>query len=309
MMKIYTLTVLLVFAGITLSGQDLAVQTFGDKTDTPVLFLHGGPGYNSVAFESTTAAELANNGFYVISYDRRGEGRNEALTADFTFQQSITDINMILTRYDLEKVNLIGHSFGGVLATKFTTAHPEKVNALILVSSPISMQETLKNIVTSSKAIYAAKQDQSNLTYIAMLEKMDASSLEYSSYAFMHAMSNGFYTTKNPNERAKALYTNFSTDSLLQKYASKMDYRAPQGFWKNDRYTTIDLSQELEQLKKSMAIYALYGKDDGLFSPQLVENAVSILGKDQVRFLDDCSHSVFIDRQELFIDSIKEWAK
>jgi proline iminopeptidase len=57
-------------------AQELYSRAFGNAKDTPILFLHGGPGYNCAGFEVSTAQELANNGFYVIVYDRRGEGRS-----------------------------------------------------------------------------------------------------------------------------------------------------------------------------------------------------------------------------------------
>ncbi|MGY0426846.1 MAG: alpha/beta fold hydrolase, partial [Polaribacter sp.] len=181
---------------------------------------------------------------------------------------------------------------------------------LILLSVPISMQETLRNIVSKSKEIYEKKEDKVNLNYISMLEKMDSTSLEYSSYCFMHAMSNGFYSTKKPNEKAINLYQKFQTDNLLKKYASKMEYLAPQKFWKNEHYTTISLKENLEELKsKKVKIYAIYGKEDGLYSKEQVEELKGILGGNKVKYLKNCSHNVFIDQQKEFIELLKEWTK
>ncbi len=68
------------------NAQELYTRSFGNPASTPVIFLHGGPGYNSVPFEVTTAEKLSQNGFYVIIYDRRGEGRSKDTAARFTFQ-------------------------------------------------------------------------------------------------------------------------------------------------------------------------------------------------------------------------------
>jgi proline iminopeptidase len=92
------------------------------------------------------------------------------------------------------------------------------------------MQKTLSHIISKSKAINTKNEDKVDLNYISMLENMDPTSLEYSSYSFMHAMSNGFYTTTHPNEKALELYGKFQSDSLLKTYASKMGYVAPQNF-------------------------------------------------------------------------------
>mgnify|MGYP005666582725 CR=1 FL=1 len=309
MNKILTLIFLIVFGNI-INAQTLKVETFGNEKDKPLIFLHGGPGYNSVPFEKTSADELAKNGFFVISYDRRGEGRNEQLKAEYTFKQTFDDLNEIYRKFDLKKATLIGHSFGGIVATLFAEEYPDKINYLILVSAPISMQETFQNIIAKSKKIYEEKDDKVNLNYINMLENMDSTSLEYATYSFMHAISNGFYSTKNPNQKAINLYQKFKTDTLLKKYASKNEYLAPQKFWANEHYTTISLKENLEGLKNNgVKVYAIYGKEDGLYSKEQVQELKNILGDNKVKYLDNCSHNVFIDQQEEFIDSLKDWAK
>ncbi|MBZ9651596.1 alpha/beta fold hydrolase [Psychroflexus montanilacus] len=285
-----------------MTAQELNVQSFGDKENPAVIFLHGGPGYNAVPFEIATAEDLAKEGFFVISYDRRGEGRNEHLEADFTFAQTFEDLNAIYSTYNLDKARLVGHSFGGLVATYFTEKYPEKVSHLILASVPISMQSTLKTIIKSSKAIYQENDDTANLSYIAQLEQMDTLSYPYAAYSFMHAMANGFYTPSQRNERAEKLYQRLRADTLAVKYASQYGYSAPMNFWKNESYTSINLKDNLKTLKdKSVEMYGIYGKDDGLYSEAQVEDIRQILGSSRVKYLDNCSHSVFIDRQEEFI--------
>lgn len=307
MNKIFTLIFIIVF-GNSISAQHLEIETYGNSKDKTLIYLHGGPGYNSVSFEKTTAETLAKNGFFVISYDRRGEGRNEHLKAEYTFDQTFEDLNQIYQTYGIKKATLIGHSFGGIVAALFADENSEKINSLILLSTPVSMQETLKNIVAKSKAIYQEKDDKVNLNYIKTLENMDSTSLEYSSYSFMHAMSNGFYSTKTPNQKAVNLYQIFQTDTLLKKYASKMDYMASLNFWKNEHYTTISLKENLERLKnKKVEMYAMYGEEDGLYAMKQVEATKTILGANKVKYLSHCSHNVFIDQQKEFIDSLKNW--
>ena len=79
------------------------------------------------------------------------------------------------------KVNLIGHSFGGIVAALFAEKYLEKVNSIILVSAPVSLQETFRTIISESKDIYKKKKDSENLEYIEELPKMDTTSIEYSS--------------------------------------------------------------------------------------------------------------------------------
>jgi proline iminopeptidase len=305
-----TIITLAIFFGTTLfaNGQNIYTKTFGNIADQPIIFLHGGPGYNCVNFEATTAQQLAEKGFFVIVYDRRGEGRSTDPKAKFTFKETFDDLNSIYQQFHLTNATLLGHSFGGIVATLFAETNPEKVQAIVLVGAPVSLQDTFKNILEKSKSMYQSKNDSTNLNYISMLEKMDTASIEYSSYCFGHAMQNGFYTPKNPTAAAKIIYSKFRTDSLLVKNASKMSYEAPKGFWENEQYTTINLTKNLQSVQKqNIKIYGLYGKEDGLYAAQQVTDLQNLIGSSNLKYFDDCSHNVFIDQQTQFIDAIKTW--
>lgn len=307
-MKKLSLLILSILFTSAVFAQDLYLKTFGNAKDAAVIFLHGGPGYNAATFEATTAQKLADAGQFVVIYDRRGEGRSDA-KATFTFEESIDDLYAIYKQFNLKKATLIGHSFGGMLGTFFAEKHPEKVTSLILVGAPLNLQESFKTIIKSSKNLYEANQDSVNLNYIGMLEKMDTTALMYGSYCFMHAMQNGFYSTDNPTEEAKAI-TNDLKQNELAKYANQMTPAPPSGFWKNEQYTTLDVSVNLTKLKLSgLPIYAMYGKEDGLYSEAQIKNLANIIGNENVLYLENCSHSVFIDQQSTFIESIQKWNK
>jgi proline iminopeptidase len=309
-MKKIIATIIVSLATVLAYGQNLYYKTFGNKNDNAIVFLHGGPGYNCANFEATTAQILADKGYFVIVYDRRGEGRSKDPNAQFTFSETFSDLNNLYEKFNLKKSTLIGHSYGGVVATKFAEKYPQKVASIILVGAPVSLQQTFKHILTKVKTIYQSKQDSASLKYVELLQQMDTTSIEYSSYCFMHAMRNGFYTPKQPTEAARNIYSTFKTDTLLIKNASKMTYEAPQGFWKNEKYTTIDLSKSLAALQKQrVKIFGLYGKEDGLYSAQQIADLQNLIGASNLKYLDNCSHNVFIDQQAVFLESIKIWTE
>ena len=89
-----------------------------------------------------------------------------------------------------------------------------------------------------------------------------------------------------------------------------MTYQAPQGFWKNEKYTTINLTKSIDNLKKKkIKILGLYGKDDGLYSAQQINDLIDQIGANNLKYFDSCSHNVFIDQQTAFLNSIKQWMK
>ncbi|PKG42657.1 alpha/beta hydrolase [Psychroflexus sp. MES1-P1E] len=307
-MKQTTTLFVFLITTISVSSQTIYSKAFGDPSNEPLIYLHGGPGYNSIGFEVSTAKELSENGFFVIVYDRRGEGRSSDGNAKFTFQETFDDLDAIYKKFNLKDATLIGHSFGGVVGTLYAEKYPNKIKSLVLVAAPLSIQETLNTIIKTSKSIYESNNDNTNLKYIRMLETMDKNSLEYSSYSFGHAMQNDFYTPKAPSEEATAIYTKLKSDTLFKSKGTKMTMEAPKGFWKNENYTSIDLTQNFKNvLKHKIDIFGLYGTEDGLYSKEHVKKIKGIIPENNLKYMENCSHNVFIDQQSQFIASLKTW--
>jgi proline iminopeptidase len=292
---------------IAQNQQNIYSKTFGSSSNPPIIFIHGGPGYNCAGFELTTAQRLSENGFYVLVYDQRGCGRSQDFAdAQFTLKENLLDLDAIYKTYNLTKATLMGHSWGGTIAAFYAEQHPEKVDKLIFVSSPISYPQTLKTILRRSKEIYTSKGDQTNLNYIAMLEKMDTSSFAYSSYLFMHALLCNLYSPKIFSEEAKEIYKSLMTNPA--SYLLKQNDKKPlEGIFKDIQYTTLNIGDKLLKLKTHIKVYGIYGNDDGLFDKEQLDDIAGIIGQDNFAIISNASHNVFIDQQTNFIDKIKSF--
>jgi proline iminopeptidase len=191
------------------NGQNLYIKTYGNKKEKALIFIHGGPSGNSTLFESTTAQKLADLGFYVIIYDRRGEGRSADPDAKFTYEEAFQDLNVIYTKYNLKKATLLAHSFGGLVATLYTEKYPQKVSNLILAGALFSQQETYDHILNSVTKIAIAQKDTAQLAKINAIEKLNKNSAEYRKACFNLASENNFFKMPNPTEASKKLYSDY----------------------------------------------------------------------------------------------------
>ena len=305
---LFSLSLIMTF--LFADAQDLHVKTFGSSKNEPVIFIHGGPGSSASAFGITTAQRLSDSGFYVILYDRRGEGLSADEHALYTFKQTFEDLNHIYAKLGITKATLIGFSFGGIISTLYTEKYPAHVKSLILVSSLLSQPETYHTILRKSKAIYMAQNDTVKLNDILNIEKMNEGSFEYRAACFRHSSGNGFFSTKNKNELAKKLYAGLESDSAYAKLSAHKSNASVIGFWKNEHYSNLSILPVLKQLKsEKMKIYALYGKDDGLFSSRQVVNLSQIVGKDKLKYLENCSHYLYTDQQDIFVSQLAMWLK
>jgi len=104
----------------------LYVDAYGDKSNPAIIFVHGGPGYDSQDFEFSTAVPLSAQGYYVVVYDQRGQGRSDLAQAptDYSYKQYADDLKTIISQLGLTKPVLIGHSHGGPISLKFDQFYP-----------------------------------------------------------------------------------------------------------------------------------------------------------------------------------------
>jgi proline iminopeptidase len=110
---------------------------------TPLIFLHGGPGVPDMASDSGYFGPLAQDGFAVYVYDQVGRGRSSRLAnpRDYTLERDVADLEAIRREIGAERMILIGHSSGGMLAAAYAAANPQHV-AKIVLSSPADPSPT-----------------------------------------------------------------------------------------------------------------------------------------------------------------------
>lgn len=289
-------------------GQSLYSRAFGKASDEPIIFLHGGPGSSAVYFEATTAQKLAAVGFYVIIYDRRGEGRSKDSTARMNYEEFFEDLNTIYRKYHFSRAHLIGFSFGGLVTTLYAEQHPEKVKSIVLASALVSQQASYNTILQSVERIYGDQNDAVNLAQIKTIREMDSNSLPYRTAVFAYASKNGFFNLPKPDLEARQIYSTYPSDTLITRYV-KND-RAVETLWQNETRKNIDVTPVLKKLRnRNIPIYAIYGKQDGLYSKEQVADLSRITGKSGLVYLDNCSHTCFVDQQAKFIEALKSWLK
>ena len=98
-----------------------------------VLLLHGwGGNLNSFRY---LEKELIKNGFSVLTLDFPAFGGSEQPPETFTMHDYYKIVSELLEAENLNKVNIVAHSFGGRVAIMLASLKPEKINKLVLVDS------------------------------------------------------------------------------------------------------------------------------------------------------------------------------
>ena len=134
--------------------------TMGSGDRTPLLLLHGGPGGRSCAF--SVLSELAADR-RVIRYDQLGSGKSdrpEDLSL-WTTARFVEELDALRKALDLRELHILGHSWGGTLATEYLlTKGQQGVRSVILssplISTPRWLADTRRLRTTLPKPVQAA---------------------------------------------------------------------------------------------------------------------------------------------------------
>jgi pimeloyl-ACP methyl ester carboxylesterase len=124
-------------------GQDLRmaymdvapVRTPNGRT---VMLFHG-KNFGGYYWTSTIKA-LSDRGFRVIVPDQIGFGRSSKPFIHYSFHQMARWNKMLLDTLGITKASILGHSMGGMLATRFALLYPQKTEKLLL-ENPIGLED------------------------------------------------------------------------------------------------------------------------------------------------------------------------
>ena len=111
------------------------------KGDTLVI-LHGGPGLSHQYMKPQIDSLLSAN-FTLLFYDQRGSGWSEGEndTTSLNIENFVQDLEVIRKHFGISKVNLLGHSFGGLLGMYYGIKFPSNIGSLILVDTDAASNE------------------------------------------------------------------------------------------------------------------------------------------------------------------------
>jgi pimeloyl-ACP methyl ester carboxylesterase len=125
------------YLDVSLKGEDyrmayMDVAPLGQANGQAVVLFHG-MNFFAAAFEVTIDA-LRNEGFRVIAVDRLGFGRSSKPDIHYNLHMPARHTKQLLDYLGIERTAILGHSMGGMVATRFASTYPETTSHLVLVN-------------------------------------------------------------------------------------------------------------------------------------------------------------------------------
>lgn len=127
---------------VDVDGGRVWYRIVGSGEATPLLCLHGGPGFCHDNLEPL--ADLADER-PVVLYDQLGCGNSERPTDPslWIIERFVVELRQVVAALRLERVHILGHSWGSMLLLDYALTRPAELQSLILASPCISIPRWL----------------------------------------------------------------------------------------------------------------------------------------------------------------------
>jgi proline iminopeptidase len=265
-------------AYVTVSGHRIWYESEGQGE---VLLLHpGGPGASHDYFHPWFSA--LSHRVRVIYIDPYGTGRSDRAKerTAYSLAGEVEDIEAIRKALNLGRINLLGHSYGGIVALSYAVKYPQSLKRLIISNTLVS------------SAAYQLTNDHANAeTKLFFPEKGDPDPDQVMAHFFFYDRSN-LAKLNQANDQ-------FNGQVMMAIGGEDMDTKL------GGELAHFDFRDKLQSLPFPMLILA--GRADGVVMPQLARDLAAAAPKAKLVMFDRSGHYPFIEQPDLAMRTIRDF--
>jgi proline iminopeptidase len=272
------------------SGEYGSVELYFEDVgpeDAPVLvYLHGGPGYNSYSFRDLAGDGLEH--YRVIYLDQRGCGRSSELPDDpglHTIDAFVDDIEQVRDFLGIDEWTLVGHGFGVVLALEYARNYREHSLRVVAINPWVHFPELAQTLLESAAQI-TGKPVEDDLETPA--EQLEA--------AFSRLNARDLFNALQFKDARARMRLEFSdVESQLMASGTVQEMMVFNGLWE------LHYTDYLPDIHTPVSV--ICGAHDQTSYPGQVDWVIDLLDPDSYTL--DTGHYPWVDDPEAFGDAIR----
>jgi proline iminopeptidase len=275
-------------------------------TGEPLVILHGGPGASHDYLLPYLIPLAKTNRLVFI--DERGSGKSTKLDdpSGYTVEAMADDVEAVRRALGLGKINLLGHSYGGVLAQAYALKYQENLGHLILAStfhSTRQLNDTFKRMMAAMTPELRGR--------IEALEKAglygngkDFEKNRYTAPYMVAAWGEGYFPylyRRHPDANYDPSDSgNMSWDLYREMWGSHGEFVV------DGNLTSVEYADRLSSLHVPTLI--ILGDHDEC-EPAIAEDMRRCIPGSRLVMLPESGHMTFVDQPTLFLKTVDEFVR
>lgn len=271
------------------NGDSIYYKTVGQGE--PLIIIHGGPVLDHTYL--LDHYKILSEGYQLIFYDQRACGNSQVeIPADrMTFNAFANDIEEIRKVLGFERISILGHSWGGLLAMKYAIAYDDNIKKLILSNSMApNAKDWDRENVAIAKRYSVEDQDQLNkLASSGLLRSKEAG--QYIEQMMMLSYKAQFYDLNNLDLLHLNIPNNYALRSSIFMNLSK-------------EMADYDLMRQLKEVKTPTLI--IYGEIEPAVELYMNE-FTNTFPNGQYKVIEKSGHFPFIEQRGSYFNTLTEF--
>lgn len=280
------------------NGAKIWTVSFG--IGDPIFFIAGGPGNAHSYLRAFDSLSTTNT---LVYFDAFGRGKSDTAkdVKEYSLQRDIEDLEGLRKAMGYSKINILGHSYGGVVAQGYAIKYPEHVLHLILANtfhSYLMWQENCDNSNHEIKTNYPEVwNDLMNARKQGVVSSDEIHQDIYSRvpYGFLYA-----YNPENFKPSGKKPYPNFMNSKLYYQMVGRDG-----DFELTSDIGAFDYRKQLKDLKVPVMIYA--GRYDRVAVPWMEVEYKEYCPQAKFVMFEKSGHSPQVEEPERLFKLIRDF--
>ncbi len=264
----------------------------------PLVLISGGPGSSHNYFHPyfSELAGVAN----VVYFDAFGRGKSarSAKNSEYTFARDVSDLEEFRKARGYASINLLGHSYGGMVAEAYAIQYPRRVKRLILADTFYSGEMWQANNDSCNREL---RNNYPELWAKVMAVRRQGLHSSAKAHQDAYQIPVGllyFYDAS----KAKLLWDDLANNDVYYTIAGD-----DADFLIGGDIAALDFRVELQKLK--MPVLVMAGRYDRVSIPRWALEFKRYLPHAEFKIFEESGHNPFVEEPGLFIDVLRDFLK
>ena len=267
--------------------EGLGLRSSGNqmKENSTAFLVHGGPGVDHSSYKSVFSNLI--DILQLVYFDHRGQGRSaRGNKLTYTLDNNVEDMEALRDYLGLEKIVVIGASYGGMVSLTYASRYPDRVEALIVMATAghyrflaqakknLQLKGTPEQITLAEDLWNGTFKDEKHLKqYFKVMGSL---------YALAHDPT----SSQNAFQR-----TILSVDAINIAFSTFLKH--------------LDIVSQLDQISAPTLVIA--AKEDWICPPEFSQEIAEKIPNATLKIFEQCGHLIRVDQPQKLMEEIRDF--